>query len=245
MTESECFRYERMLSGQSKLRIISARKSLHLEFSYERVNCSYGYMKYLLLLSSSLLFTSCFNSSPPGSDYLAGIGGPIQQQASGSPYHPDPAIPDDVSYWEGDGVSGSPLIKINRAQQKAYFYKGGTLVGVSRISSGKENHGTPAGSYKITQKSKNHKSSIYGVIKNRATGETVNQSADNRKDKPGPGEVFYAAPMPNFLRFNGAIGMHTGYLPGYPASAGCIRMPHHMAEKFFTNVETGTPVIVE
>jgi hypothetical protein len=206
-------------------------------------------MKYFTLLSfllpSALFLGSCGPSTPPGSDYLAGVGGPIHRQTSGGPHHAPPAIPDDVSYWDGDGVHGSPMVRISRRDQKAYFYKGGTLVGVSRISSGKENHGTPAGTYKITQKSKDHKSSIYGVIKNRATGETVNESADNRKDFPGPGEVFYPAPMPNFMRFNNAIGMHTGYLPGYPASAGCIRLPHHMAEKFYANVEIGTPVIVE
>jgi lipoprotein-anchoring transpeptidase ErfK/SrfK len=39
--------------------------------------------------------------------------------------------------------------------------------------------------------------------------------------------------------------MHTGYLPGYAASHGCIRMPHQMSEKFFENVSVGTPVVVE
>jgi len=39
--------------------------------------------------------------------------------------------------------------------------------------------------------------------------------------------------------------MHTGYLPGYAASHGCVRMPDHMARKFFENAEVGTPVIVE
>jgi hypothetical protein len=202
-------------------------------------------MKYVLLLTSSLLLASCFNSAPPGSDYLAGIGGSIHQQASGSPHHPDPAVPDDVSYWEGDGISGSPLIKINRSEQKAFFYKSGTLVGVSRISSGKEDTGTPAGRYKITQKSKDHKSSAYGVIKEKATGQVVNDNADNRIDKVKPGQIFYNAPMPNFMRFNAGIGMHTGYLPGYAASHGCVRMPHHMSTKFFDNVQVGTPVIVE
>jgi lipoprotein-anchoring transpeptidase ErfK/SrfK len=41
------------------------------------------------------------------------------------------------------------------------------------------------------------------------------------------------------------VGMHTGYLPGYAASHGCIRMPHYMSTKFFENVKVGTPVIVE
>lgn len=193
----------------------------------------------------AVALNSCGPSAPPGSNYLAGLGGPIHQQTSGGPYHPAPAIPDDVSYWEGDGASGSPLIKINRLQQKAFFYKGGVLVGISRISSGNEDHGTPAGSYKISQKNKDHKSSIYGVFKDKATGQTINDNVDIRTDKIPPGAVFYNAPMPNFMRFTGGIGMHTGFLPGYAASHGCIRMPHHMSEKFFENVEIGTPVIVE
>ena len=201
-------------------------------------------MKYLLTSAASLMLASCFNMSPPGSDYMAGVG-PVHRPTSGGPHHPAPAIPDDVSYWDGDGISGSPLIKINRRQQKAYFYKSGVLVGVSKISSGKEDKGTPAGAYKITQKSKDHKSNLYGVIKDKATGQTIKESADILIDKPLPGQVFYNAPMPNYMRFNGAVGMHTGYLPGYAASHGCVRMPHHMAEKFFENVEIGTPVIVE
>ncbi len=185
------------------------------------------------------------NSAPPGSDYLAGIGGPTRQQTSGGVQHPAPAIPDDISYWDGDGVSGAPLIKINRSKQTANFYKGGVLVGVSKISTGKEGTGTHAGNFKIVQKSKDHKSSLYGVIKDEATGQMVNDNADFRIDKVGPGQVKYHAPMPNFMRFDGGIGMHTGYLPGYAASHGCVRMPHHMSEKFFANVEVGTPVIVE
>ena len=115
------------------------------------------------------------------------------------------------------------------------------LVGVSKISSGNEDHATPPGRYKIIQKSKDHKSSLYGVFKDRTTGMTTNDNVDIRVDKPQPDEIYYPAPMPNFMRFTGGIGMHTGYLPGYAASHGCIRMPHHMSEKFFENVSVGTP----
>jgi hypothetical protein len=190
------------------------------------------------------LIASCAPSGPTQSDYLAGYtrqNGPTGQ----GKHHSAPAIPDDISYWDGEGVSGSPLIKINRAQQKAYFYKGSELVGVSKISSGNEDHGTPPGRYKITQKSKDHKSSLYGVFKDKATGAMLNDNVDIRVDKVPPGAVYYAAPMPYFMRFNGGIGMHTGFLPGYAASHGCIRMPDHMARHFFENVEMGTPVIVE
>lgn len=208
-----------------------------------------GNMKYMKILpltaaAFALLLVACAPEMGTRGDYLAGVGGPIRQNTSGSPQHPAPAIPDDVSYWAGDGVQGSPEIRINRRQQKAFFYKGGELVGVSRISSGREDKGTPAGSYRITEKSKDHKSNLYGVFKN-AAGETIDDSVDIR-EKPVPmGARFVPAPMPNFMRFNGAVGMHTGYLPGYPASAGCVRMPHHMAEKFFESASLGTPVIVE
>lgn len=201
--------------------------------------------KVSLALGGALALSSCGPSGPGSSGYMAGIGTPMQQQVSNGPHHSPPAIPDDISYWDGDGVSGSPLVKINRSQQKAFFYKSGVLIGVSKISSGSEDHATPSGRYKITQKSKDHKSSLYGVFKDKTTGMTTNDNVDVRVDKPKPNEVYYPAPMPNFMRFTGGIGMHTGYLPGYAASHGCIRMPHHMSEKFFENVELGTPVIVE
>ena len=204
------------------------------------------FLKHLPLLGAAgFLLSSCGTSGPRKSDYLTGVGGTVQQRTSSGANHPAPAIPDDVSYWDGDSAQGSPLIKINRAQQKAFFYKGGTLVGVSRISSGTEDHGTPPGKYKVTEKDRDHKSSAYGVFKDRATGQTTNGNVDIRLDKPKSSEIFYNAPMPNFMRINGGIGMHTGYLPGYAASHGCIRMPHHMSTHFFDNSTVGTPVIVE
>jgi lipoprotein-anchoring transpeptidase ErfK/SrfK len=204
-------------------------------------------MKRILLLMplTAALLSSCQSNDPANSGYMAGVGKPVQHQVSNGPYHPPPAIHDDISYWDGDGVSGSPLIRINIREQKAHFYKGGKLVGISKISSGKEDHGTPPGNYKITEKSKDHRSNIYGVFKDETTHETIDDSVDIRKKPVPPGAYFVRAPMPNFMRYNGAIGLHTGYLPGYPASGGCVRMPHHMSEKFFENVQIGTPVIVE
>ena len=97
----------------------------------------------------------------------------------------------------------------------------------------------------MTQKSKDHESSVYGIIRDVATGQTINNDADIRVHKPGPGQEFVHAPMPYFLRFNYGIGMHAGFLPGYPASHGCVRMPEQMAAKFFEHAPVGTPVVVE
>ncbi len=172
-----------------------------------------------------------------GTQYLAGYG-PQNQQNQRPGYQ-------DQGYWDGDGVQGSAKIRINRREQKAYFYKGNTLVGVTPISSGDSAHTTPAGHFRVTEKDIDHESSAYGVIKDIATGEIVNSNADFRKDKVKAGQVAVHAPMPNFLRFNHGIGMHTGFLPGYPASHGCVRLPNNMAQHFYQNAQVGTPVIVE
>jgi lipoprotein-anchoring transpeptidase ErfK/SrfK len=50
--------------------------------------------------------------------------------------------------------------------------------------------------------------------------------------------------MPYYMKIAPGFGMHAGYLPGYPASHGCIRMPEFMAEDFFRSVSVGTPVTI-
>jgi hypothetical protein len=50
--------------------------------------------------------------------------------------------------------------------------------------------------------------------------------------------------MPDYMQFGPFLGMHGGFLPGYPASHGCVRMPHDLAAEFFARVEVGTSVEV-
>lgn len=152
-------------------------------------------------------------------------------------------VPDNESYWDGDGVSGSPKVIIDLSDQKAYFYKGGTIVGVSRISSGTATHRTPTGNFKVTEKDVDHASSLYGEYEDQA-GNVVMKEVDTRKHKRKPGWKYVGAPMKYFLRFNGGVGMHAGFLPGYAASHGCIRMPEHMARKFYENAPYGMPISV-
>ena len=150
---------------------------------------------------------------------------------------------DGISYWDGDGVQGPPSVVIYLNEQRAYFYKGDQLVGVSQVSAGREGYDTPPGSYKIIQKDKDHASNLYGDYVD-AAGNIVQKDVELKKDPKPPGATFRGAPMPFFMRITGGVGMHKGYLPGYPASHGCIRMPGKMAEIFFSNVEVGTPVTV-
>jgi hypothetical protein len=151
---------------------------------------------------------------------------------------------DNVSYWDGDGVSGSPSLRISLGEQRVYFYKGDQLVGVSLISSGREGLNTGAGNFHIIQKDKDHKSSLFGDYVD-ANGAIVKKDIELKKDPIPPGAHFDGAKMPFFMRIVGGTGLHEGFLPGYPASHGCIRMPGFMAEIFFNNVSMGTPVSVD
>ena len=185
----------------------------------------------------ALALAGCEGDDPAlaQSQYLGGVYGNNPVSSS--------APQDSVSYWDGDGISGKPSIKIKLSEQKAYFYKSGQLVGISQLSTGREGLGTPSGSFSIIQKDQAHVSSQYGDYVDSA-GNVVVPNVDVGKDPKPPGTHFKGAPMPYFMRIVGGVGMHAGYLPGYPASHGCIRMPEFMAENFFKSVSTGTPVTI-
>lgn len=151
---------------------------------------------------------------------------------------------DNVSYWDGEGVTGKPSVKIRLGEQRAYFYKGGKLVGISQLSTGREGKDTPIGNYRIIDKDIDHASSVYGDYVDAADNVVV-PNIDKQTDPKPPGTKYKGAPMPYYMKISPGFGMHAGYLPGYPASHGCIRMPEFMAEDFFNNVEVGTPVTIE
>ena len=131
-------------------------------------------------------------------------------------------------------------VEIDLGQQTAYLIRGRRVVMRSPISSGRYGHLTETGSFKVIEKERNHYSSIYGKIVD-GNGRTVIADADVDMKVPR-GCKFVPAPMPWFMRFHGADGMHAGYLPGYPASHGCVRMPDQSALAFYNAVEVGTPV---
>ena len=138
--------------------------------------------------------------------------------------------------------SGETRVEIDLQQQRAYLVRAHHVIMESPISSGRYGHLTETGEFKVIEKEKNHFSSIYGQIVD-ASGKTIVQDADVDMRVPTGGR-FVPAPMRYFMRFHEADGMHAGYLPGYAASHGCVRMPERMAIAFFDQVEVGTPVHV-
>lgn len=192
----------------------------------------------LFSLSVALFLASCESYDPrlaSDTQYLGGVYGNAPVSSS--------APVDTISYWDGDAATGSPSVKISLGEQRAYFYRGGQLVGISQLSTGREGRNTQPGHFKIIQKDVKHVSNLYGDYVDAADNVIV-PNVDVNKDPKPAGTHFKGAPMPYFMRVVGGVGMHAGYLPGYPASHGCIRMPEFMAENFFKSVSLGTPVTI-
>lgn len=140
--------------------------------------------------------------------------------------------------------TGRPSIVISLRAQEAYLYRGKALVASSRISSGREGHRTPIGRFRVTRKDIGHTSGLYGNYVS-ASGQVVVANVDTRKTPKPRGTHYEGAPMPFFLEFAPGYGLHQGYLPGEPASHGCIRMPYWKARQFYQVARVGTPVIVK
>ncbi len=191
-----------------------------------------------LFAALSLLFlVSCQTPQPTGADYLIGLGGAAPQAP------PSLGVGEQVSYWDDDGSQGPSHIVVDLNLQVARYYRGNRVIGVAAIATGKEGRNTPPGNYKIMEKDPTHKSSSYGWIEDQVH-KVVNEDATPRTPVP-PGCRYVPAPMPWFMRLRSdGVGMHEGYLPGYPASHGCIRMDRGVVKKFYDHAYVGMPVEV-
>jgi hypothetical protein len=121
-------------------------------------------------------------------------------------------------YWWAPYVSptGPVVVLVSVPQQTVHVYRNGILVGRSSVSTGAQGHDTPSGVFTILEKKETHYSKTYDD-----------------------------APMPNMQRltWNG-VAMHSGQLPGYPASHGCIRMPYDFSKLLFSLTAKGGTVVI-
>lgn len=112
--------------------------------------------------------------------------------------------------------SGPLLLVVSIDDQVAYVYRNGRQIGRSTVSTGREGKETPTGVFTILQKKADHESNIYKGAK-----------------------------MPYMQRLTwSGIALHAGDLPGYPASAGCIRLPYEFSKLIFSATENGTTVVI-
>jgi lipoprotein-anchoring transpeptidase ErfK/SrfK len=139
--------------------------------------------------------------------------------------------------------TGRASIVVDLGEQQAYLYRGKHRTASSRISSGREGYRTPVGRFRVIRKDEDHRSSLYGDYVDES-GEVVKANVDSRKDRKPRGARFVGTAMPFYLEFSPSYGLHQGYLPGVPASHGCIRMPYWKARQFYNTARLGTPVTV-
>jgi lipoprotein-anchoring transpeptidase ErfK/SrfK len=133
-------------------------------------------------------------------------------------------------------------IKISLGSQRAYLMAGGRVAVDTPVSTGKPSTPTPRGRFSVIAKELVHSSSTYGAFVD-SQGRIVRGDVSTRKHRPPPGTRFAGAPMNYFLRLTRmGVGMHVGFLPGYPASHGCIRLPAETGPIFYEKSRIGTPV---
>ncbi len=129
----------------------------------------------------------------------------------------------ETGHWRSSQIllgSGPPpdqlRVEISLALQRVALFKNGVPVYRTQCSTGRQGYSTRRGDFVITNKERNHRSSIYHVE------------------------------MPYFMRLSCLdFGMHAGVVPNYPASHGCIRLPEEAARKFFSEIPIGTLVTVQ
>ncbi|MFM8859530.1 MAG: L,D-transpeptidase family protein, partial [Methylocystis sp.] len=105
---------------------------------------------------------------------------------------------------------------VSVADQRISIYNHNGLVARSMVSTGIEDHPTPKGIFTILGRERFHKSNIYS-----------------------------GAPMPFMQRITwSGIAMHTGVVPGHPASHGCIRLPAEFASRLWGMTRVGERVVI-
>ncbi len=112
--------------------------------------------------------------------------------------------------------AGPVVVVVSLPDQQLYVFRNGVRIGRSTVSTGKKGKRTPTGVFTILQRKVDHESSIYKGAK-----------------------------MPHMQRLTwDGIAIHAGRLPGYPASAGCVRVPEDFAKKLYSVTTIGTTVII-
>jgi len=106
-------------------------------------------------------------------------------------------------------------VKLSTTAQRLYVVEGDNVLLATPITVGTSSTPTPLGNFTIYSKQENRR----------------------RYSSPGAGY-----PMPYWMEFKSAYGMHWGFVKSQPATHGCVRMPLNSARKVFSLVRTGTPL---
>jgi lipoprotein-anchoring transpeptidase ErfK/SrfK len=160
-------------------------------------------------MAMGLTFAILAGANPAQAASAAAIAAmPIEQAAT--------ELSPNQFVWKDNGSSEPVTVVVSLMEQRAFVYRGSTMIAATTISSGKDGKDTPVGTYPILQKNAVHKSSLYDDA---------------------------SMPFMQRLTWDG-IAIHAGRNPGFPASHGCIRVPLGFAKQLFGVTTLGTTVTV-
>ena len=108
-------------------------------------------------------------------------------------------------------------VKLSTSAQRVYVMEGNEVLLATPCSVGTASSPTPHGTFTIYSKTANRR----------------------RVSSPGAGY-----PMTFWMEFKSAYGMHWGFVKPYPCTHGCVRLPIASAQKIFSMVKVGTPLII-
>lgn len=110
---------------------------------------------------------------------------------------------------------GAVKVALSTGAQRLYVVEGDTVLLATPVTVGTASAPTPHGRFTVYSK----------------------QATRRRASEPGAGY-----PMPYWMEFKTAYGMHWGFVKPYPSTHGCVRIPLKAARKTFALVRVGTPL---
>ena len=120
-----------------------------------------------------------------------------------------------AKYGLSRGTPVLAVVALGEQRISVYGTDGRKMMGAP-VSSGQNGLETPSGIFSVVQKEADHHSTL-----------------------------FDDASMPFMERITWTgISLHAGVLPGYPASHGCVRMPHRFAQQLFDVSKMGMRVVL-
>ena len=117
--------------------------------------------------------------------------------------------------WSDTATAQPVTVVVSLPLQRAFVFRGESLIAASAVSTGTDDKPTPIGVYPILQKAEEHRSNLYDS----------------------------SMPFMQRLTWDG-VALHAGANPGFPASHGCVRLPAAFARKLFGITDLGTAVVV-
>ena len=152
-------------------------------------------------------------------------------------------------YWRGAALErtdpANSHVEILLKEQRGRLYINGEIAMDFPVCTGRVGGSeTPRGTFRITEKKVEHRSSRYGCFVDDE--DNLVKANVTSSQKPPKGTHFKGSKMDYWMRFNGAIGMHVGNIVERNSlSHGCVRLPVEPSEILYSKLEVGSKVIVK